>query len=157
MEPRFYHFRPTAAISFEFIISDNLSFHFKSYISESQHGFVRGRSTISNLCTFTQYVANSTDLGLQTDVIYTEFSKAFDRLDHEILARKLETLGCSSNFVNFFYSYLSGRRQFVSVHGHRSNVFDCFSGVPQGSVLRPPLFSIFINDIIEDLSVSCLL
>jgi hypothetical protein len=152
MEPRFYHFRPTAAISFEFIISDNLSFHFKSYISESQHGFVRGRSTISNLCTFTQYVANSMDLGL-----YTEFSKAFDRLDHEILARKLETLGCSSNFVNFLYSYLSGRRQFVSVHGHRSNVFDCFSGVPQGSVLRPPLFSIFINDIIEDLSVSCLL
>jgi hypothetical protein len=92
------------------VLSDNLSFHFKSYISEAQYGFVRGRSTISNLCTFTQYVANSMDLGLQTDVIYTDFSKAFDRLDHEILVRKLETLGCSSNFVNFLYSYLSGRK-----------------------------------------------
>jgi hypothetical protein len=75
------------------------------------------------------------DLGLQTDVIYTDFSKAFDRLDHEILVRKLETLCCSSNFVNFLYSYLSGRKQFVSVHGHRSNVFDYSSGVYQGSVL----------------------
>jgi ribonuclease P/MRP protein subunit RPP40 len=149
MEPRFYHFRPTAAISFEFIISGILSFHFKSYISESQHGFVRG--------TFTQYVANSMDLGLQTDVIYTYFSKAFDRLGHEILVRKMKTLGWSSNFVNFLYSYQSGRKQFVSVHGHRSNVLDCSSGVPQGSMLGPPLFSIFINDIIEDLSVSCLL
>jgi ribonuclease P/MRP protein subunit RPP40 len=82
-----------------------------------------------------------------------DFSKAFDRLDHEILVRKL---GCSSNFVNFLYSYLSDRKQFVSVHGHRSNVFDCSSGVSQGSVLGPLLFNIFINDIIEDLSVSCL-
>jgi hypothetical protein len=154
------NYRPVSICSnfsklFEFIISDNLSFHFKSYISESQHGFVRGRSTISNLCTFTQYVANSMDLGLQTDVIYTDFSKAFDRLDHEILVRKLETLGCSSNFVNFLYSYLS--KQFVSVHGHRFNVFDCSSSVPQGSVLGPLLFNIFINDIIQDLPVSCLL
>jgi hypothetical protein len=98
MEPRFYHFRPTAAISFEFIISGNLSFHFKSYISESQHGFVRG--------TFAQYVANSMDLGLQTDVIYTYFSKAFDRLGHEILVRKLETLGWSSILTRVVVSTL---------------------------------------------------
>jgi ribonuclease P/MRP protein subunit RPP40 len=87
----------------------------------------------------------------------TYFSKAFDTLGHEILVRKLKTLGWSSNFVNFLYSYQSGRKQFVSVHGHRSNVLDCSSGVPQRSMLGPPLFSIFINDIIEDLSVSCLL
>jgi hypothetical protein len=106
-------YRPVSICSnfskvFEFIIlSDNLCFHFKSYISQSQPGFVKGRSTISNLCTFTQYVAHSMDLGLQTDVIYTDFSKAFDRVDNEILVRKLGTLGCSPTFVIVLYSYLT--------------------------------------------------
>jgi hypothetical protein len=63
-----------------------------------------------------------------------------DPLDHEILVRKLGTLGCSSTFVNFLYSYLTGRKQFVSLHEHRSNFFDCPSGVPQGSVFAPLLF-----------------
>lgn len=93
----------------------------------------------------------------QTDTIYTDFSKAFDRLDHSILLSKLNNFGFDNNLLIFFQSYLSNRLQYVEYRGHKSHEFIATSGAPQGSNLAPLLFSIFINDIGDDIECNILL
>lgn len=142
---------------FERVIFNRLFFQIKNHITQYQHGFIPGRSTITNLCAFTQFVSETVDIGRQCDAIYTDFSKAFDKLDHQLLLFKLSSLGCSPCLVKFLKSYLCNRKQFIFLHGYSSDYFNPTSGVPQGSVLGPLLFNVFINDIVNCLSVDCLL
>lgn len=149
---------PSVGKLFESLLTTSISPAFSHVISSCQHGFVRGRSTCTNLTEFTSFALQSIESGKQVDVVYTDFSKAFDRIHHGILFRKLENLGVHSSLLAWIKSYLTDRSQYIMIQGRHSRVFRVKSGVPQGSHLGPLLFILFINDIVESLQhCRCLL
>ena len=130
----------------------------KNLIDTRQHGFMKDRSTTSNLITITEFISESINNNSQVDVIYTDFSKAFDRLDHVILTTNLSgQFGFSLRLTNFISFDLSDRLQHVECLGHSSSEIIAPSGVPQGFILGPLLFNSFINQISKDLDVHSLL
>ena len=87
---------------FESILSNIVYSHVEKYIAIEQHGFVKGRSTLTNLPEFTHFVSESLDNKVQVDVIYTDMSKAFDMVNHCILLHKLRNFGICRNLVLMF-------------------------------------------------------
>ena len=143
---------------FERVVRKKLVDHFErnDLFNEIQHGFRRGKSTLTQLLDhFDEVHRNALD-GKDTDSLYLDYSKAFDRVDHGILIRKLRRYRVHEGLIKWIQSFLEGRVQRVTVDGCLSGAVLVISGVPQGSVLGPLLFLIFINDIASVVSGSTL-
>ncbi|CAD6227956.1 GSCOCG00012025001-RA-CDS, partial [Cotesia congregata] len=142
---------------FEKIVLPQINIAFYNTISTKQHGFVSGHSTATNLYLYTGHVLDAMNEGLTTHTIYTDFSKAFDMVDHQVLIKKLDRYNIKNKALEWLKSYLSDRHLQVRVNGHISESYKVISGVPQGSHLGPTLFNIFVNDIGEQFKSEYLL
>ena len=119
--------------------------------NNSQHGFRQKRSCLSQLLSHFDKIITRLESNQNVDVIYLDFAKAFDKVDHTILLQKLELLGANGKLHTWIKSFLLNRSQRVMVNGHLSEPVLVKSGVPQGSVLGPLLFLVLISDIDSDL------
>jgi hypothetical protein len=133
----------------ESIIKDKIMLHISSqHLNDPyQHGFAPKRSVISNLVISDSILAHYADGGIPVDMILFDFSKAFDRVPHRLLLHQLSSLCVGGKFLTWINNFLSARYQRVAIGGHYSDPLPVTSGVVQGSVLGPALFSIYVSSI----------
>jgi len=120
-----------------------------SYFSTKKYGFIKGRSTVLQLFKIMDEWATQLNYGGQVDVIYTDFAKAFNTVPHRRLMFKLKTYNINTELLTWIADFLCNRKQRIVLNGEHSSWFKVLNGIPQGSILGPLLFLIYINDIPE--------
>ena len=148
------NYRPISLLStlskvFERVVFEQLYeyLHSKNLLYRSQYGFRKDHSTELASVELIDHICKEMDKGDTPFSIFLDLSKAFDMLDHDILVTKLKHYGIDNTPLTWFKSYLTNRMQFVEIEGTGSNLLHIEKGVPQGSILGPLLFIIYINDI----------
>ena len=132
------------------MISNNL-------LSKKQYGFISGRSTVTQLLNYLDRCATIMADGGVTDAIYLDFAKAFDTVPHSRLIGKLQAYGVSGDLLKWVEAFLLNRSQIVRVNGEESFSAAVLNGIPQGSVLGPLLFVIYINDLPDNIGSDTLI
>ena len=150
----FNNYRPVSLLCvlskvFEKVMYNRLIIFLENYdiLFDNQFGFRKLHSSYMALMVLTDKLIKSLENGEFVIGVYLDFSKAFDTVDHEILLSKLSHYGIRGNSLKWFQSYLSNRKQYVTYNGVSSQVNNITCGVPQGSILGPLLFLLYINDL----------
>ena len=153
------NYRPIALTShlikvFEKVMKKYIVAYMEEYrlFNPTQHGFLFGRSCLSQLLNHYEAILHLMENGHDVDVIYLDFAKAFDKVDFAVTLRKIQHLGIQGKIGRWIYNFITGRSQTVLVNGARSTRATVKSGVPQGSVLGPLLFLILIGDIDQNVA-----